>query len=87
MFVPQLCHSSNRIESGVLAECVGNDLQGLGKALEAVGVGARQCVCIEHKLPRDLCLGGSASGNQEPFLHQAADDAERVMERSKTKIS
>ena len=83
MSVPQFGDCSNRIESSVLAEGVGDDLEGLGEGLEAVCVGSCEGVGVQHQLPGDLGLRCPASSDQEPFLNQAPDNAEGVMERSK----
>ncbi len=50
MPVPQLRHRPDGIEPGVLAQRVGDDLQCLRESLEAVGVGAGECVGVEHEL-------------------------------------
>ena len=75
MSISEFCNSSNGIETSILAKRVGDDLQSLGKGFEAVGVGTRQRVGVEHQLSRYLSFRGSATGDQEPLLHQASDDA------------
>jgi hypothetical protein len=54
--VAELGHSRDRVEAGVLCQGVGDDLEGLGKGLEAVGVCANQGVGMIGKLKVQLRL-------------------------------
>ena len=68
------------IESGVLCQCVRNDLQSLSELFEAVSVSPSQSVGVQHQLSGHFCLWSSSSSDQEPLLDQAADDTESVMD-------
>ena len=81
--VAQLGDRADRVQAGVLAQRVRDNLHGLGKGLETVGVGAGECVGVLHELPGHLDLGCTAAGDQETLLHQTTDDAQGIVKRSK----
>ena len=83
MSVSEFSDGSDGIKSGVLAECVWNDLQSLCESLEAVCVGAGQRVGVQHELSRYLGFGRPASSDQETFLHQATNYTKGIMKRPK----
>merc|ERR1719348_589275 len=84
VFISQFRDCSDRVESSILSQSVGNDLECLSEGLEAVGICSRDGVSMQHQFPRNFCFRSSSSGNKKPFLHQTPDNTERVM---KTPVS
>merc|ERR1719347_828849 len=82
MSVSQLCHCSNRIQSSILCQGVRNHFHSLRELPEAVSIGTRQSVRVQHQLSGDLSLRGSTTSNQESLLDQASNDTEGVMNGS-----
>mmetsp|Transcript_33852 Transcript_33852/g.74291 ORF Transcript_33852/g.74291 Transcript_33852/m.74291 type:complete len:275 (+) Transcript_33852:605-1429(+) len=81
--VAQIRHHLDGVEAGVLGERVRHHLHGLGKGLDAVGVRARQRIGPLGQLVRKLHLGSAAAGREEALLHEAAQHAERVVQRAR----
>ena len=78
--VAQLGHDLDRIEPGVLGQCVRDDLQRLGKRANAPLVQAGQRLGPSAQLETELHLGRAPARDQRPLLHQAPDDAQRVVQ-------
>mmetsp|Transcript_51773 Transcript_51773/g.118977 ORF Transcript_51773/g.118977 Transcript_51773/m.118977 type:complete len:320 (-) Transcript_51773:820-1779(-) len=79
--IAQVSHHLDSGEAGVLGERVRHNLHGLGECLDAIRVRARQSVGPLGELVRELHLRSAASRGEEALLDEAAQHAERVVER------
>ena len=82
MRLPELCDKVDRIEAGILGQCVGNDLQGVSEFFGAIGVHASHALGELFQPEGHLGLGGTSSGNHEPLLDERSDDTLGVMHRA-----
>ena len=92
MALSQLGQDADGVETRVLRERVGNDLQRLRVRARLplttlfrthnipIGAGERLDPLLELRV--NLRLGRAAAHQQEGLLHEAANDAERVVQRA-----
>mmetsp|Transcript_39722 Transcript_39722/g.122315 ORF Transcript_39722/g.122315 Transcript_39722/m.122315 type:complete len:411 (-) Transcript_39722:501-1733(-) len=82
MLVPQLRHDVDGVEPRILGERVRDHLHRLGERAHAVRVHAEQRVGPLGELVREPHLRGAAARREEPLLDEAAQHAERVVQRA-----
>mmetsp|Transcript_2970 Transcript_2970/g.8795 ORF Transcript_2970/g.8795 Transcript_2970/m.8795 type:complete len:255 (+) Transcript_2970:290-1054(+) len=80
--VAQLRDDVDRVEASVLRERVRHGLQRLGELLDAIGLHAAELVGPVREVVGSLRLRGAASGGEEALLDEAAQHAERVVDRA-----
>ena len=81
MLVPQLGDNLDGIETRVLRQGVRDHLHGVGERLHAHSLHAGQGPGPLAELLGHLHLGRAASDDEEPLLHQATNDAQRIVQR------
>mmetsp|Transcript_45830 Transcript_45830/g.96193 ORF Transcript_45830/g.96193 Transcript_45830/m.96193 type:complete len:250 (+) Transcript_45830:116-865(+) len=75
VFLPQLSHNLNGLQSRVFRQSVGDNLQCVRIGLETMRVHSRRLQRQLTQSKRRLRLSGSTTCNQKPLLHQRPDDA------------
>lgn len=82
MLVSDLGDHQDGVQTGVLGQGGGDDLEGLGEMLNNDGLDSGKLVSLLSQLGGDLNLGGSTSRKDASVLNQTSHNAESVMDRT-----
>merc|ERR1712083_1086777 len=82
MPVSQFCDGSNRVETGIFSESIGDDFKGLGKCFEAIRICTCESIGVQHQFSCNFCLWSTTTSYEEPFLDKTPDDTQGVMQGS-----
>ena len=78
--IAQLGHEDDRVETGVFAESVGDELEGLSVCSAHVGVRSEDLSGVLGKLVRDFHLDAGTAWNEGSLLDESTHNAESIME-------